>query len=257
VAPRQVLGSLRDAAADTAEAWELREQLSASFPVETAGSLEGLDSERAWELRERLYFAASESVVGSLAGLDGTKAWSMRLRWLSDSGGEGALALDRVARTACRSIRGLDSEVAWSWRQLAWASAPDAVLRSVEGLDVPRAWELRERHGGSAPKAVLATLTGLDTPRAWTLRRSFGAQCEEVLDSIFGMTGTQAWELRAVLADTWPAAAVRSLGPLLQTPRGRALTERILASHPRDFAHLRQAVRGAAETSQGTLHASA
>ncbi|WP_224242214.1 dTMP kinase [Hyalangium gracile] len=256
-APSHVLGSLRNAAADTPEAWELRERLIAQAPKAVAESLELLDSEQAWRMRERLYFAASESVIASLTGIDSERAWTERWRWLTDAGGEEALGLEPVARTACRSIRGLDSEQAWAWRQRAWAIAPDAVLRSVAGLTSPRAWELREQHVARAPRAVLSTLDGLDEPRAWALRESFGAQCEEVLDSMWGLEGAAAWGLRTALADSWPSATVRSLGPLLQTPRGRALAERLLASHPRDFALLRQAARGAPDTSRGALHATA
>ncbi|MBN1210129.1 MAG: dTMP kinase [Myxococcaceae bacterium] len=257
VAPGQVIGSLRDVAADTPEAWELRARMVARIPGEVAASLNRIDSEQAWQLRERLYFSAWEGVIISLQGLDGARAWSERLRWLSDAGGEDALGLERVARTACRSIRGLDSEQAWSWRQRAWATAPDEVLRSLDGLESPRAWELREQHAARAPKLVLGTLSGLDTPRAWALRESFGVQCEEVLDSLVGLEGTAAWGLRTALADTWPSATVKSLGPLLRTARGRALAERLLASHPQDFALLRQAARGAPDTFQGALHASA
>jgi dTMP kinase len=256
-APIQVLGSLRNAAANAPEAWELRERLMNRTPVAVADSLDGADSEQAWRMRERLYFSASESVMASLAGLDGPRSWTERLRWLSDSGGEDTLALEQVARTASRSIRGLDSEQAWAWRERAFAIAPDAVLRSVAGLVSPRAWQLREQHVARAPRAVLGTLDGLDTPRAWALRESFGAQCEEVLDSIIGMEGAAAWGLRSALADTWPATVVRSLGSLLQTSRGRALAERLLASNPQDFALLRQAARGAPDTVRGALDASA
>jgi dTMP kinase len=256
-APAQVLGSLSEGAADAPEAWELRERLFIRAPQEVALSLSGLDSEQAWRMRQRLYFSSWEGVIASLAGLDGSQAWSERLRWLSDSGGEGALGLEQVGRTGCRSIRGLDGERAWEWRERAWKIAPDAVLRSVAGLTSPRAWQLREQHVARAPRVVLGTLEGLDTPRAWALRESFGAQCEEVLDSIVGMEGAAAWGLRTALADTWPATTVRSLGPLLQTPRGRALAERLLASNPQDFAVLRHAARGAPDTSRGALHASA
>jgi len=256
-APRQVLESLSEEVADAPEAWELRERLVARAPREVAASLGGLDSEQAWRMRERLYFASWEGVIASLAGLDGPRAWTERLRWLSDAGGEEALGLEHVARTGCRSIRGLEGEQAWVWRERAWNIAPDAVLRSVAGLTSSRSWQLREQHVARAPRAVLGTLDGLDTPRAWALRESFGAQCEEVLDSIVGMEGAAAWGLRTVLADTWPATTVRSLGPLLLTARGRVLAERLLASNPQDFALLRQAARGAPNTSQGALHATA
>lgn len=256
-APRQVLESLSQEFADAPEAWSLRERLIALAPRDVAASLSGLDSEQAWRMREHLYFASWEGVITSLAGLDSPRAWADRLRWLSDAGGEEALGLENVARTGCRSIRGLDGEQAWTWRERAWAIAPDAVLRSLAGLTSTRSWELREQHVARAPRAVLSTLDGLDHPRAWALRESFGAQCEEVLDSIFGMEGSSAWGLRTALADTWPATTVRSLGPLLQTPRGRALAERLLAGNPQDFALLRQAARGAPDTSLGGLHATA
>ncbi|MCY1023028.1 dTMP kinase [Pyxidicoccus sp. MSG2] len=256
-APVEVLRSLTDAAQDAPEAWELRERLITQAPLEVAKSLGGLDTEQSWWMRERLSFSAWEAVVGSLAGLEGDRAWTERQRWLTGSGGEDALGLEPVARTACRSIRGLDDSMAWAWRERAWSIAPDAVLRSLAGLTSPRSWELRDQHVSRAPRAVLGTFDGLDHPRAWMLRESFGAQCEEVLDSIFGMDGPSAWGLRTALADTWPTATVRSLGPLLNTPRGRSLTERLLAANPHDVGLLRQAARGAADTFLGALDASA
>ncbi|MFE8602298.1 dTMP kinase [Archangium violaceum] len=247
-APVHVLGSLKELAADVPEAWALRERWETRKQEAVAESLGGLDSERAWVLRERIYFSAAEHVVGSLAGLGGERAWRERSRWLSDMGGEAALGLERVARIACRSIRGVDDERAWEWRERAFEVAPDAVLRTLDGLDSERAWEMRERHVARAPRAVLGTLEGLDVPRAWALRESFGVQCEEALDSFVGMEGATAWKLRTALADTWPAATVKNLGPLAFTSRGRTLIERLLESHPHDFALLRQAVRATRDT---------
>ncbi|QRK11783.1 dTMP kinase [Archangium violaceum] len=246
-APVQVLGSLKNLAADVPEAWAIRERWETRKQEAVADSLGGLDTEKAWALRERIYFSAAEQVVGSLTGLGGERAWKERSRWLSDMGGEAALGLERVARIACRSIRGVDDERAWAWRERAWEAAPDAVLRTLDGLDSERAWELRERHVARAPRAVLGTLEGLDVPRAWALRESFGVQCEEVLDSFVGVEGATAWKLRTALADTWPAATVKNLGPLAFTSRGRTLVERLLESHPQDFALLRQAVRATQE----------
>jgi dTMP kinase len=256
-APVQVLGSLKNLAAEAPEAWELRERWETRAPAAVADSLDGLDSERAWKMRERLYFSAAEQVATSVAGLEGEQAWSVRTRWLSDMGGEAALCLERVARVACRAIRGLDSELAWVWRQRAWETAPDAVLRSLDGLDSERAWELREQHVARAPRAVLGTLAGLDSPRAWALRESFGVQCEEALESFEGMEGATAWKLRTALADTWPAATVKSLGSLAPTPRGRSLIERLLENHPYDFALLRQSARTAVDNTQELRDASA
>ncbi|SET99410.1 dTMP kinase [Stigmatella erecta] len=256
-APVQTLGSLTDAAQGAPESWGLREGLLQRAPMEVAASLQGLDSEPAWALRERLFFSAAENVVASLQGLDSERAWALRLRWLSDAGGQDALGLERVARTACRSLKGLGSERAWQWRERAWSAAPDAVLRSLEGLDSPRAWQLREEHVARAPRAVLESLTGLEHPRAWALRETFGAQCEEALNSIEGLEGGAAWGLRTALADTWPSAAVRSLGPLETTARGIAFTERLLSQHPDDFALLRHSARCAPGPLPRFQHASA
>ena len=246
-APVQVLGSLRDLAGETPQAWALRERWLTREPGAVADSLGGLDSEEAWWMRGRLAFSAAEPVVCSLARLGSERAWEARWRWLSDMGGEAALGLERVARTACRSIKGLDDARAWEWRQRLWETAPDAVLRTLNGLDSERAWTLREQHVARAPRLVLETLGGLDGPRAWALRESFGVQCEEALESFVGMEGPTAWKLRTALADTWPAATVKSLGPLATTSRGRELVERLLVSHPQDFALLRHAARAAAE----------
>ena len=170
---------------------------------------------------------------------------ALRERWLTARGGEAALTQEKVARLACKSLRGLNDERAWVWRQKAWETAPDAVLRTLQGLDDERAWSLREQHAVRATKLVIESLEGLDHPRAWALRESFGAQCEETLESFEGMDGATAWRLRQALADTWPAASVKSLGPLAETPRGRELITRLLTAHPRDFALLRQAARTA------------
>ncbi len=256
-APVQVLGSLRDLAAETPEAWETRERLAPHQPAAVADSLVGLDSEAAWRMRERLAFSAAEPVVCSLARLGSERAWDMRWRWLSDMGGEAALGLERVARTACRSLRGLDDARAWEWRQRMWETAPDAVLRTLQGLDGEQAWTLREQHVARAPRLVLETLEGLEGPRAWALRESFGVQCEEALESFTGMEGPTAWKLRLALADTWPAATVKSLGPLATLARGRELIERLLVDHPQDFALLRQAARAAAEPREEVRHVSA
>ncbi|MBZ4417244.1 dTMP kinase [Myxococcus sp. RHSTA-1-4] len=243
IAPAQVLASLVESAADAPEAWALRERWAARAPAEVAASLDGLDSERALALREHLYFSAPEAVVTSLAELGGERAWALRGRWLSDMGGEEALGRERTSRTACRAITGVGDARAWAWRERAWEAAPDAVLRSLKRLDDERSWALREQHAPRAPKVVLGSLVGLDGPRAWLLREAYGVQCEEVLDSLAGMEGAAAWKLRVALADTWPAATVKSLGPLAATGRGRMLVESLLRSHPQDFALLRQAAR--------------
>ncbi|MBM7118351.1 dTMP kinase [Archangium primigenium] len=244
-APVHVLGSLKNLAADHPEAWALRERWETRQPEAVALSLDGLDSERAWALRERLGVAVPEAVLTSLGWIDSERAWALRERWLTARGAEAALTQEKVARLACKSLRGLNDERAWAWRQKAWETAPDAVLRTLQGLDDERAWTLREQHAVRATKLVIESLEGLDHPRAWALRESFGAQCEETLESFEGMDGATAWRLRQALADTWPAASVKSLGPLAETTRGRELITRLLTAHPRDFALLRQAARTA------------
>jgi dTMP kinase len=246
-APVQVLGSLTNLAAESPEAWTLRERWETRQPEAVAASLDGLDSERAWAMRERLEARVPETVLTSLGHLGSERAWQWRERWLHARGGTAALGQEKVARLACKSLRGLDDENAWAWRQLAWEPAPDAVLRTLGGLEGERAWSLRERHGVRAAKLVLESLEGLDSPRAWALRESFGVQCEESLESFVGLEGATAWRLRQALASTWPAAAVKSLGALSQEPRGQELIARLLAEHPRDFALLRQAARMAPE----------
>jgi len=256
-APVHVIGSLKNLAADSPEAWAIRERWETRQPEAVALSMDGLDSERAWALRERLWATVPEPVLTSLGRLGSERAWALRERWLAVRGGVAALAQEKVARLACKSIRGLDDERAWDWRQRTWETAPDAVLRTLQGLDGERAWTLREQHVVRAAKLVLESLEGLDSPRAWALRESFGVQCEEALESFEGMEGATAWKLRQSLADTWPAASVKSLGPLAQDTPGRELITRLLADHPRDFALLRQAARVATvkEQEQRDAHA--
>ena len=43
----------------------------------------------------------------------------------------------------------------------------------------------------------------------------------ECRESFEGMDGATAWRLRQALADTWPAATVKSMGPLASSARGR------------------------------------
>lgn len=257
LAPAHVLDSLTDLAAEMPQGWELRERWEAREPESVADSLEGLTSERAWWMRERLYVHTANNVAASLAGIEGERAWTLRQRWLEDLGGDSTLTQDGIARVACRSIRGLDSERAWAWRRRLWSVAPDAVLRSLEGLDSERAWELRERHVTHAAKVVLPGITGMDVPHAWALRASVGTRCEEVLDSLAEMDCDAAWLLRTKLADTWPAATVKSLGGLAARPMGRALAEGLLETHPHDFALLRQAARVAPQPVEEVRDASA
>ncbi|HEU5058828.1 MAG TPA: hypothetical protein VFU21_19980, partial [Kofleriaceae bacterium] len=62
---------------------------------------------------------------------------------------------------------------------------------------------------------------------------------KEALDSMTGMDGAQAWALREELCERWPSTAVKSLGPLYNAARGRALADRALALRPDDISLLK------------------
>ena len=79
-----------------------------------------------------------------------------------------------------------------------------------------------------APKIVMETLRGVDDARAWELRHAVAAECKEALDGIQGLDAADAWMLREEHIGRWPSTAVKSLGPLADGARGRALVERAL-----------------------------
>ncbi|MET0404704.1 MAG: dTMP kinase, partial [Cystobacter sp.] len=86
-APVQVLGSLKELAAEAPEAWALRARWEQREPQAIAASLDGLASEAAWAMRERLVETVPEAVMGSLSRLGDARAWVLRERWLSQRGG--------------------------------------------------------------------------------------------------------------------------------------------------------------------------
>jgi dTMP kinase len=87
----------------------------------------------------------------------------------------------------------------------------------------------------------LASLAGVDEPRAWAMRAATVARCPEALDSIRGLDGPAAWDLRAHGQGPWPVAAVKSLGPLALTERGRAFLAEQLVRLPDSLALWRSA----------------
>ena len=242
-AAQEVALSLVDAASAAPEAWAQRRELAEVAPAEVAASLQTLDHEVAWMMRERLWPLAPDGVMLSLAQVRGARAAELRDRWLAQRGGlEGrALRSYEGARTACRGVTGLEDERAWQIRQAAFEVAPAAAIESLEGLASERAWAWRQRSLERAPKAVLSTLTGLDDPRAWQMRQAMAPRCREALDTMLGRDHPLAWELRESCLDVWPAAAVKSLGGLVDDPRGQALLSRALERHADSLSLLKQA----------------
>src|SRR6185369_10959406 len=119
--------------------------------------------------------------------------------------------------------------------------APVACLASLEGLVSDRAWDWRRRHTLHAPRAVLATIGGLDHPEAWALRQALATRCREVLDSMIGLEGAVAWQIRDACVDLWPSTVVKSLGVLVSGARGHELLLRQLARYPDDISLLKHA----------------
>src|SRR5690606_3677966 len=187
---------------------------------------------------ERLWLNYPDAVAASLIQLEGERAWSLRARWLESI--EAALGADyELSRIACRSITGLDDERAWAVRTVARGAAPVAALASVAGLVTTRSLQWREELLVRAPKVVMTTLRRVAHPRAWAMRRAVVETCKEAIDSVDSMDDAEAWELREAHWDRWPSTVVKTLGPLADGPRGRALVERQLASHGTNISLLK------------------
>jgi dTMP kinase len=207
-----------------------------------AASLEGLSDETAWALREDLYLRAPDAVLGSLALLDSPRAWEMRERWLSERGGvETAVGSYTAARAAAKSVTGLDSEPAWALRKAARACSPVAALSSLRGLTSEKAWHWREGALGLAPKAVLGTIIGFDDERSWQMRLATASRCREALDSMIGLDAAVGWEIREACLALWPASVIKSLGVLVNGPRGAELLRGALAAFPHNISLLKHA----------------
>jgi dTMP kinase len=223
--PHAVARSLAGLSLDERAA-RLRRALLEKAPVEVASVLGPLDDDESWAIRERAYPLDAALVTGSLGRIASERAWRLRERWLDR---RTKLGEDyETARVAARSIGGLDDDRAWTIREAARPAAPVAALASVSKLVDERSFALRRRMLRAAPKVVMETLRAVDDPRAAELRRAVANDCKEALDSVYGLDGEDAWSLREEHALRWPSTVVKSLGPLTDTPRGRALVERIL-----------------------------
>jgi dTMP kinase len=241
-APQEVAASLVDQAAEAPAAWELRELLASDAPSEVALSLTGLDDQTAWALRDELAVRAPDAVMVSLALLDNPRAWGLRERWIAQRGGlETALAGYFGARAAVRSVTGVGGPRAWAIRKAARAAAPVPTLASLQGLGDEKSWQWRERALARAPKPVLSTIAGLDEERAWVMRLSTAPRCREALDSMIGLDGHLAWEIRESCLETWPSNVIKSLGVLVSGAQGEDMLRRALAHSPRGISLIKQA----------------
>ena len=222
---------------ERADATRLR--MADRYPDAVLSTLDGNDGAVAWALRERLEARDLAAVVSSLKRIGSERAWELRRRLVRQAGGEPALADPRLAEPLVASLRGLDGAEAWELRRRCLEAAPVAAIESLGELTDDEAWAWRGRWLERAPRPVMRSLLRMDDPRAWALRRRIGGAVKEVLDSMNGLDGADAWALREELCDRWPSTAVKSLGPLYAGDRGRALADRALAARPDDISLLK------------------
>ncbi len=238
--PRATALTLLGLPAANRRAASMRAALADMAPTEVATSLEGVDGEDADSLRDRLFRHSPEAVVGSLAQQASQSAWSLRERWLAWHR-EDLASRYEIALVAALSVTGLRDDRAWRLRDSARVAAPVATLASLAGVLGDTAWRWREEYLAHAPKTVMQTLVGVVDERAWTLRAAVAADCKEALDSIVAVDGPRAWSLRETYADVWPSTVVKSLGPLADGARGRALIARQLTAYPNSLSLLKHA----------------
>ena len=236
--PAAVAKTLAGFAFSHQRAGALRKRLQAVALNEIIASVEGLDDEASWQLREGSFESSPNQVMSSLAHLGSERAWALRERWLRAAGASLGKNYEE-ARIACKSVSGLDDDRAWAIRAAARGPAPVSALSSVNGLLSPRSFEVREENLDRAPKVVMGTLRRVTLEPAWRLRRAVAADCKEAIDSIDSLDAAEAWELRDLYADTWPSTVVKTLGPLADGPRGRALVQRQLQKYPGNVSLLK------------------
>jgi dTMP kinase len=238
--PARVARTLGGAARLAVRAQSLRARLFAAAPFEVLSSLDGADDDEAWSLRDRAWPSNPDAVMSSLAQLPSARAWEKRERWLGAIGGPAALAAsyDR-ARLLGRALLGLDDERAWELRKLVRETAPISALASVKFVLSERAWKWRDKHLERAPKTVFETLARVEHPRAWPMRQKMAPLVKEAIDSINGLDGSEAWQLREDYAEVWPSTVVKTLGPLADTPAGQALVLRQLGRFPGNISLLK------------------
>lgn len=207
-------------------------------PMELARALARSDDDLAWSLRERLCGMHEDAVVASLAALSSARAQAMRRSWLERNWDR--LRDDyEVARSAARAVHELDDELAWQVRKAIRQVAPVASLASIGASTSDESFALREQSLRRATKVVMETLRRVRDERASALRWAVAADVKEAVDSIAGLDDEDAWKMRETFVDVWPSTVVKTLGPLADGPRGRALVTRQLARHAHNLSLLK------------------
>jgi dTMP kinase len=235
--PYHVVRSVQGLEIEGERADALRARFVDTQPRAVLETLDGIDTTAAWDIRERLADEYLPEVVASLKRLDSERAWSLRTRF--EVGTSDPIEMSYLVD----SIRGLGDDRAWGIRDRYLDVLPIEVLWSLDGVQDARSWVLRSRYASQAPKIVLRTIDGIDEPRAWALRRVYAPRVNEALDSMLGLDGDVAWAIRAECLDIWPSTVVKSLGPLVQTARGREMVVAALTRYPDNLSLLKHVTR--------------
>lgn len=198
------------------------EHRAGSDPALAAYFLAGLSGPRIDALRRKLALRAPEVVARGLAGLTDPASWELRVR-LSGS----------APRQVARSLPRGETRMGARLRSALAAAAPEEVASSLEAMDDDAAWELRAKLASKVPRAVMASLAGLDAPRAWRWREEWLEQAAlselpwaaAALQSVTGVSGAAAWQIRERAEPAHPVAAIASLRGL-DDPLAWSLRER-------------------------------
>lgn len=236
-APYYVALSLEHLPAEDARVEEMRQRFLPTQPDAVLSTLDGIDTAAAWAIRDRLVEAHLPRVVASLKRMDSERAWSLRARFAAEISEPAKMGF------LVTSIRGLADDRAWAIRDRYLDVLPIEVLWSLDGVQDARSWVLRSRYASQAPKIVLRTIDGIDEPRAWALRRVYAPRVKEALDSMIGLDGDVAWAIRAECLDIWPSTTIKSLGPLVDTARGKEMSQTALGRYPDNVSLLKHVAR--------------
>lgn len=189
---------------DTPEAHALRETTVDREPSMVAHGLQGLRSPEALRFRQMLKDREPVYVARSLSGTPELPEYSALRQELYE------VAPAQVAL----SLRGMDTDLAWSLRESIGKKAAREVLISLRGLDTERAWILRDKRAKDRFfPPLLESLAGIDTPRAWQWRESLADEfLPWVLMSLSGLQSDRAWDLRAEHVHRAPKIIIKTIG---------------------------------------------
>jgi dTMP kinase len=189
---------------DTPEANDLREKIIDAEPALVAYGLQGLRSPSSMTFRHRLKEREPVYVARSLNGFMELPEYNALRRELLE------LAPAQVAL----SLRGLDTETAWEFREQIGKKAAEEVLMSLRGMDTERAWAFREKHAKEKYcPAFLESLAGIDTDRSREWREKLSEEfLPWVLLSLRGLHSDWAWKLREEHIYRAPKIIIKTLG---------------------------------------------